>query len=272
MPATSPLPVTTANVSARNPADHDPGTSLSVIIPAFNEANRLPVYLNRVIRYLTDSGRSHEIIVVDDGSSDQTAAVVSDLATEYPCLRLLQLEENRGKGFAVKTGMLAASGDLRLFADADGATPIEECERLQQAVRGGADIVIGSRALKSTDTAVQGRLHRKIMGTVFNGIVRSLALAGIRDSQCGFKLFRGAVAEELFSRQRIDGFGFDLEILFLAQCRGYTIAEIPVNWTDITGTKVRLFRDSVRMFLDVLRVRFNFMRGNYRAERALTRE
>jgi dolichyl-phosphate beta-glucosyltransferase len=185
---------------------------------------------------------------------------------------LLQLEENHGKGFAVKTGMLAASGDLRLFADADGATPIEEYERLQQAVCGGADIVIGSRALKSTDTAVQGRLHRKIMGTVFNGIVRSMVLDGIRDSQCGFKLFRGAVAEELFSRQRIDGFGFDLEILFLARCRGYSIAEIPVNWTDITGTKVRLFRDSVRMFLDVLRVRINFMRGNYRAERALTRE
>ena len=240
---------------------HNP--HLSVIIPAFNEARRLPRYLEKVLAFLDGSTLAYEVIVVDDGSSDGTADVVMQVCRSCTNLRLVRLAENRGKGFAVKTGMHAAKGALRLFADADGATPIDEVERLMAAISSGAEIAVGSRALKAENCIVKGRWSRKVIGTIFNCVVRMMAVKGICDTQCGFKLFSEAAAERIFPLQRINGFGFDVEVLFIAQRCGYRIAEIPVNWTDIKGTKVDVVRDSFRMFCDVIRTRVNSLLGVY---------
>jgi dolichyl-phosphate beta-glucosyltransferase len=240
-------------------------TALSVIIPAYNEAGRLPRYLDCILPYLRGRGATFEVLVVDDGSSDATAAVVEGYMKEYAEVTLVRLPQNRGKGFAVRTGMLAATGKLRLFADADGATPIAELERLSRAVEAGADVAVGSRALHNDACTVHGTLHRKIIGSTFNYIVRTLTVKGIRDTQCGFKLFTSEAAERIFPSQQIDGFGFDVEILFIGTKREFRIDEVPVNWTDVKGTKVRLVRDSMRMFADVIRIRLNYLRGSYGA-------
>ncbi|WP_328754552.1 dolichyl-phosphate beta-glucosyltransferase [Geomesophilobacter sediminis] len=238
--------------------------SFSIVIPAFNEAERLPLHLEQIERYFRDAGTEYEIIVVDDGSTDATAAVLSEPARCSTRLRLIRLPENRGKGHAVKTGMLAARGTFRIFTDADGSTPIEELQRLKARLTGGVEIAIGSRALRDPSRMVRGTLHRKVMGTVFNWIARSVTSAGVADTQCGFKLFTERAVAAIFPLQRIDGFGFDVELLFLARKYGFPIAEVPVNWTNVAGSKVRLIRDSWRMFLDVMRVRGNDLLGRYR--------
>jgi len=244
--------------------------ALSVVIPAYNEASRLPPYLESVSAYLTRRGMAHEILVVDDGSTDDTAQVVEQFAAAHPSVSLIRLPRNTGKGAAVRTGMQAARGILRLFADADGATPIQELERLETAVQQGADVAVGSRTLASRDTryAVKARLHRTLMGNLFNRIVRSLGIRDICDTQCGFKLFRDATATDLFSVARIDGYGFDLELIYIAQRRGYRIAEVPINWSDQPGSKVRVLRDGFRMLRELLAVRCNERRGLYADRRA----
>lgn len=246
--------------------------SLSVILPAYNEAHRLLPYLQAIIKYLNRQGRSYEVLVVDDGSTDDTCALVQRVAAQHPTVRLIRLPRNRGKGAAVRAGMRAATGAWRLFADADGATPIEELERLMAAIADGADLAIGSRTLASRDPRyrVQARLHRTLLGGLFNRIVRHLGIRGIHDTQCGFKLFRDTVAEDLFSVARTDGYGFDLELLYVAQRRGYRIAEIPINWADQPGSKVRVLRDGLRMLWDLLAVRRNAARGLYEADVPVT--
>jgi dolichyl-phosphate beta-glucosyltransferase len=237
--------------------------TLSVIIPAFNEEHRLPAYLDEIMAYLGQKTFSYEIIIVDDGSSDGTSAFVERFATENPEVVLVRLLQNKGKGHAVKTGMLKASGEIRLFADADGATPISEFERLRQAIEQGADVAVASRALHDRSRIVQTKLHRKLIGTAFNFIVRTLTVKGINDTQCGFKLFTREAAEKVFPLQSIHDFGFDVEILYLCQKKGFRIREVPVTWTDIPGTKVKIMRDSLRMFKDVVKVRANDWRGIY---------
>jgi len=237
---------------------------LSTIIPAFNEESRLPRYLSSIIAYLERRGDPCEIIVVNDGSQDGTGAAVQALTTTCSFLRLISLGRNMGKGFAIRTGMLAAKGDLRLFCDADGATPIGELHRLERAISNGADIAIGSRAIQQHDCRVEGTLHRKYLGILYNRLVSLLALRGLRDTQCGFKLFRGAAADTLFAAQTLAGFGFDVEILFLAQKWGYTIREVPVNWQDQPGGKLRLLRDSIRMLFDLVKLRRSWHAGAYR--------
>ena len=237
---------------------------LSIIIPAFNEESRLPSYLSSIITYLKSRGGPSEIIVVDDGSQDGTVAAVLALTTGCPSLRLIPLGSNKGKGFAVRTGMLAAKGDLRLFCDADGATPIEELQRLERALSSDIDIVIGSRAIRHTECRVEGTLHRKYIGFIYNRLVTLLAVRGFYDTQCGFKLFRGAAADTLFAAQTLNGFGFDVEVLFLARKWGYTIGEVPVNWQDQPGGKVRVFRDSARMLFDLVKLRRSWAAGMYR--------
>jgi len=241
--------------------------SLSVVIPAYNEALRLRPYLQAITDYLDQRGLGYEVLVVDDGSVDGTAALVEQLAARHPPIRLIRLSRNSGKGAAVRAGMQSAQGALRLFADADGATPIEELPRLEAAVRSGADLAIGSRTLASRDRRyrVQARLHRTVLGHLFNRIVRSLGIRDIHDTQCGFKLFRSAVAENLFSVARINGYGFDLELLYVAQRRGYRIAEVPINWADQPGSKVRVLRDGLTMLREMLAVRRNHARGLYTA-------
>lgn len=241
--------------------------SLSVVIPAYNEARRIPPYLQSVTAYLNGRGLSHEILVVDDGSSDETAALVEGAGTQNSHIRLIRLPHNSGKGAAVRAGMRAAQGELQLFADADGATPIRELERLEAAINAGADLAIGSRTLASRDSRylVQARLHRTLLGNLFNRIVRLLGIRNINDTQCGFKLFRQSVAQDIFSVARIDGYGFDLELLYLARQRGYRIAEVPINWTDQPGSKVRVLSDGLRMLGEMLTIRRNHARGLYAA-------
>ena len=238
--------------------------SLSVIIPAFNEEARLPPYLSSIVAYLSQRGGEWEVIVVDDGSRDATQAVVRAVMATCPSVRLIPLSDNRGKGAAVRAGMLAATGVLRLFCDADGATPIAEVQRLERALSAGADVAIGSRAIRGRDTRVEGTLHRKVIGTVYNRLVRLIAVPGLHDTQCGFKLFKGEVAERVFAAQRLSGFGFDVETLFLARKWGYVLREVPVNWRDRPGGKVRLLRDSIRMFLDLVKLRRSWAAGDYR--------
>jgi len=238
---------------------------ISIIIPAYNEAKRILPYLHDITTYLGRRGTSHELLVVDDGSQDETAVLVEKFRTEVPTVRLLRLARNTGKGEAVRRGMLDARGHLQLFADADGATPIQELERLEAHIKDGADIAMGSRFLASRDNryTVKARWHRTVLGNLFNRIVQQLGLRGITDTQCGFKLFRGAVARDLFSVARVNGYGFDLELLYIAQRRGYRIAEVPVNWTDQPGTKVWVLRDGLRMLLELLMVRRNAANGLY---------
>ncbi len=240
-------------------------TALSIVIPAYNEARRLPPYLQAIITYLNQRQLATEILVVDDGSSDETATLVGQFAAAHPMVRLIRLPQNQGKGAAVRAGMQAAQGGLRLLADADGATPIQELERLEAAIASGADLAIGSRTLASRDRRyrVAARPHRTLMGNLFNRMVRRLGIGNIHDTQCGFKLFRDTVAEDLFSVARVDGYGFDLELLHVAQRRGYRIAEVPINWADQPGSKVRVLRDGLRMLREMLAVRRNDAQGLY---------
>jgi len=243
--------------------------ALSVVIPAYNEARRILPYLQAIAAYMGRRGLSYEILVVDDGSQDDTAMLVARTGTELSPIRLIRLPRNSGKGAAVRAGMQAAQGDLQLFADADGATPIQELERLEAAMNNGADLAIGSRTMASRDSRyrVQARLHRTLLGNLFNRIVRRLGIRDVNDTQCGFKLFRKPVARDLFAVARVDGYGFDLELLYVAQQRGYRIAEVPINWTDQPGSKVRVLRDGLAMMREMLAVRRNNAGGIYTAQR-----
>lgn len=228
----------------------------SIVIPAFNEARRLPRYLEEIVTYFDGRGESYEVIVVDDGSTDETVALVTRTATGHPRVRVLSLARNEGKGAAVRRGMLAAGGELRLFADADGATPIAEVKRFEPALAAGADVVIGSRAMADPAVCVVAQPHRMAAGRVFNWMVARLGLGGIADSQCGFKLFLGRVAEDLFARVQTPGFGFDVELLLLARAAGYRTVEVPVNWTDQAGSKVGVISHGPGMVWEILRARW----------------
>lgn len=240
---------------------HDEPIVWSVVIPAYNEEERLPAYLREVIAFFVGRGEPYEIIVVDDGSGDATGDGVRELQVTHRGIRLVTLPQNCGKGYAVRVGMVNARGAFRLFADADGATPIEELKRLLPALQAGADLVIGSRVLEDPQVSVQTKRHRVWAGRAFNWLVARLGLRGIADSQCGFKCFRGPVAEDLFRSVATDGFGFDVELLLLAQRRGYRIAEVAVNWVDQPGSKVRVLTDGPRMLWQILSARAAFSRG-----------
>jgi dolichyl-phosphate beta-glucosyltransferase len=229
---------------------------LSVVIPAFNEAARLPAYLDEVVSFLEGRGEAYEVLVVDDGSTDGTVASVRSLVDRYPAVRVLPLGRNRGKGAAVRAGMLAASGMARLFTDADGATPIAELKRLEPALAAGADVVIGSRALADPAVARSTRTHRVLAGRVFSWLVARLGLRGVVDSQCGFKLFTAAAAEALFGALETAGFGFDVELLLRAQRAGYRVVEVPVNWADQAGSKVGVLRSGPGMLGQIARARW----------------
>jgi dolichyl-phosphate beta-glucosyltransferase len=226
-----------------------------VVIPAYNEAVRLPGYLKDVQAYFEGRDESYEVIVVDDGSRDGTAERVGEVAAGRPGVSVHALDRNRGKGHAVRAGMTRAAGTLRLMADADGATPIAEVSRLEAAIAAGADLAVGSRVLRAEGVSRQVRIHRLLSGHVFNFLVRRLGVVGVVDTQCGFKLFRGEVAAALFPRLGTDGFGFDVELLLLAQRRGYRVAEVPVNWADQPGSKVGVLRDGPRMLREVFAAR-----------------
>jgi glycosyltransferase involved in cell wall biosynthesis len=237
---------------------------LSIIIPAFNEEDRLPKTLDRVVAYLHTKPDRAEVIVVDDGSTDATARVVRDYGKKYVALRLVSNGGNKGKGFSVRHGMLEARGDVALFSDADLSTPIEEADKLLAAVRDqGYDAAIGSRAVDRSLIEVHQSAIREQAGIFFNRMVRWIMGIDFSDTQCGFKVFRRERSQIIFEQQRIERFGFDPEILFLAKRNGLRVVEVPVRWSHDSATKVNVLADGVRMFFELLLVRWNAMRGFY---------
>jgi dolichyl-phosphate beta-glucosyltransferase len=238
---------------------------LSLVIPAFDEARRLPGSLRAALTFLEAHGRPFEVIVVDDGSRDDTAGVATEILAPLGGRgRLLRLAPNRGKGAAVRTGVRAALGDQVLVSDADLSTPIEELARLERAHLEGNDIVIGSRAVAGANIEVHQPVFRESMGRFFNLLVRLLLVPSLHDTQCGFKLFSREAALGAFSRARLDGFSFDVEVLFIATRQGRRIAEVPVTWRNDAASRVTLGR-GVMAFLDLLRIRSNSLAGRYRA-------
>jgi len=231
--------------------------ALSVVVPALNEEDRLPRTLERIVSHLGRRREGYELVVVDDGSRDRTA----ERAKAAGAI-VLRNETNRGKGYAVRRGMLAARGSRRLMTDADLSTPIEELDRLCARMDEGHDVVIGSRALPGARIEVRQPWYRENTGRFFNLFVRALAVPGVTDTQCGFKLFSEAAARDVFSSARLDGFSFDVEALFLARRKGYRIAEVPVVWRNDAASRVSLLRGFLA-FPDLLRIRANDWRGRY---------
>lgn len=241
---------------------------LSIIIPAYNEELRLQKSLEHIRAYLANRPFSAEIIVVDDGSTDGTSNVVESFREKYPHLRLISNERNHGKGFSVRHGMLEACGEVALFTDADLSAPIEEADKLLAALReSDCDGAIGSRAVDRKLIEVHESVFRELAGIIFNRMVRLITGVDFADTQCGFKCFRRERVRIVFKQQRTEGFGFDPEILFLAQRHGLHIAEIPVRWAHDPATKVHVFSDSVGMFLELLAIRWNAWIGRYPREK-----
>lgn len=228
--------------------------SISVVVPAYNEENRLNDTLPVMFTYLREHFPHFELLIVDDGSTDRTPAIVREFAQQHPEVRLISYQPNQGKGHAVRTGILESRGEWVLFSDADLATPIEELPNLSAKLHEGYDIAIASRAVRGAKLVVRQPWYREFAGRSFNLMVQLLAVPGIHDTQCGFKLFRREAAHEIFSRCEENGFGFDIEVLHVALRLGYRIAEVPVHWMHREGSKVRLLRDAVRMFLALLRI------------------
>lgn len=232
---------------------------LSLILPAYNEEQRLPQYLLFIRNYFEDArGGDAEIVVVDDGSQDRTTHRVHEAAGAWPQVRAVRLDQNEGKGKALRTGVATARGDFVLIADADGATPIAEEAKLRQAILDGADIVIGSRRLRTG--GIERSWLRNLIGGIFAWAVRRMFGLPVRDTQCGFKMFRREVAQRLFAMCREDGFLIDIEVLLHAHRLGYKIVEVPVAWRDVPGSKVRLVRDGWRMLTGLWRLRRRFGR------------
>jgi dolichyl-phosphate beta-glucosyltransferase len=229
---------------------------LAVVVPAFNESARIVRTLQRIKEYLSSQSYSWQVVTVSDGSTDGTDLLAAEFSREDPRFQVIAYQPNRGKGCAVRQGMLSAEADLVLFSDADLAAPIEEVEKLMPQVDAGADVAIGSRPLKESRLEIRQPWYREMLGRGFNLAVQALAIRGIRDTQCGFKLFKRDAARAVFSRCKLDGFGFDFEALMIARDLGYKIAEVPIRWSHMEGSKVVLMRDGPRMVWDLIRLRF----------------
>jgi dolichyl-phosphate beta-glucosyltransferase len=235
---------------------------LSIVVPSYNEELRLPSSLDRIAAYVADSGRSTEVLVVDDGSEDRTAAVAAAYAGGIPNLRVLPNGRNRGKGYSVRHGMLEARGRIVLFTDADLSAPIEEADKLLAAMA-RYDVAIGSRAMDRSLIKVHESAFREFAGVVFNKIVRMVLRLPFVDTQCGFKAFARERCRIIFEQQRIERFGFDPELLYLARRHGLRAVEIPVRWSHSPATKINMMRDSIQMFVDVFTIRWNALCARY---------
>jgi dolichyl-phosphate beta-glucosyltransferase len=229
---------------------------LSVVVPAYNEERRLPITLENVLPVLEAGGRGFEMILVDDGSSDATLAIMREWAESHPCVVVVAQQPNLGKGRAIAEGVKVARGRLVLVSDTDFSTPITELPKLEQALDAGADIAIGSRGKRGSQVELSQPVYRVLMGKTFNLIVQALILPGIWDTQCGFKLFRGPVAHDLFARLTTDGFSYDVDVLFRARRAHLRVSEVPVRWINSPESKVSPVRSSLQMLRDIFRLRF----------------
>jgi dolichyl-phosphate beta-glucosyltransferase len=237
---------------------------LAVVVPAYNEQDRISPTLQRLSEYLGAQSYTWKVVVVSDGSRDGTAKIVQDFAGGHPNFELVDSQPNRGKGFVVRKGMLETEAEWLLFSDADLAAPIEEVEKLWKAVDEGAPIAIGSRPLKESNLEIRQPWYREMAGRSFNLAVQLMAVKGIKDTQCGFKLFRQDVARDVFSRCKLDGFGFDFESLMIARDLGYKIAEVPIRWSHQEGSKVNMLRDGVKMLGELVKLRAAGKKGRLR--------
>jgi glycosyltransferase involved in cell wall biosynthesis len=237
----------------------------SIIIPAYNEAARLGSTLERVLSYVSQQAWDAEIVVVNDGSRDQTPDLVRTRSAVHPNLRLIENPGNRGKGYSVRNGMLNAAGEILLFTDADLSSPIEESVKLFAAIEAGADIAIGSRWLQPELQTHRQSLARQLYGRIFNLLLRIVLGLKFKDTQCGFKVFSRRAAQAVFPLQRIERWGFDPELLFLARKSGLRVQEVAVVWSHSAGTRINPLRDGMRMFLEVLAIRWNAVTGKYSA-------
>jgi len=236
--------------------------ALSIIVPSYNEELRLPASLEKIASYIRDNRPNTEVLVIDDGSTDGTAAVAESWRDRIPQLRVLSNGSNRGKGYSVRHGSLEAKGEIILFTDADLSSAIEEGEKLFAALQ-SYDVAIGSRAVDRSLIEVHESVFRELAGIIFNRIVRIILWLPFVDTQCGFKAFRRERCRIIFEQQTIERFGFDPELLYLARHHGLSTEEVPVRWAHSPATKVSMMRDSVQMFLDVFIIRWNGLRGKY---------
>ena len=235
----------------------------SLIFPAFNESARLAPTLDTVLSYVSQQHWKAEILVVDDGSTDGTADIVREYTHRNPIVRLVQNPGNRGKGYSVRNGMLQAHGDVLLFSDADLSSPISEAPKLLAAIEGGADVAIGSRWLQSELQSERQSLVRQVFGRIYNLLLRVILGLDYRDTQCGFKAFTRPAARLIFSAQKIERWGFDAELLFLAQLYKLRVAEVPVEWAHAGDSKIHPVKDGIKMFGELLSIRWNGMSGRY---------
>ena len=237
----------------------------SFVIPAYNERTRIQPTLDALLRYLQEQNWDAEILVVNDGSTDDTAQIVREYGKAHPQVLLLENPGNRGKGYSVRNGMLHARGDICLFTDADLSSPIEEARKLFDAIGRGADVAIGSRWLRVELQTERQPLYRQLFGRIFNLVLRVILGLRFADTQCGFKAFRHDAAQRIFPLQKIERWGWDPEILFLARRAGLRVDEVPVLWAHSEGTRLHPFRDGMKMFLEVLRIRWYAIAGDYAA-------
>jgi len=239
---------------------------ISIVVPAFNEQDRLGGTLNQILRYVDSQTLAAELVIVDDGSSDETSNIARRATAEFPKIKssIIRYEENRGKGFAVRTGLLAADADIALFSDADLSTPIEEMSKLIDPIRSGRyDVTFGSRAIDRSLIGTHQPWRREQGGRVVNLIIKTMSGLRFSDTQCGFKAFNMVRFRPLLDLMTIDRFGFDVEFLFVAKHNGLRLAEIPVRWNDVAGSKVSVFRDTHRMFSELVEIRRNAKSGAY---------
>lgn len=235
----------------------------SIVIPAYNEGQRIAATLDKILSYIAQEHWRAEIIVVNDGSRDNTPEIVLGCAKQNPSVRLVENPGNRGKGYSVRHGMMEATGDMLLFSDADLSSPIYEAPKLFAAIGAGADVAIGSRWLQRELQTERQPFYRQLFGRVFNLLLRVILGLRFKDTQCGFKAFTRHASQEIFSRQQIERWGFDPELLFLAKKLGLRVAEVPVEWAHDERSKINPLKDGTRMFLEMLTIRWNDLTGKY---------
>ena len=245
------------------PGDVMASPQLSIVIPAYNEGARIELTLDRVMACVEKQGWDAEVLVVDDGSTDATPKIVHAWMERYPQLHLIQNEGNRGKGYSVRNGLLQAAGEVVMFTDADLSAPMEEAELLLAAIADGADVAIGSRWMDKTRQTIHQPLYRKFFGRCFNWVTRVVMGLPFKDTQCGFKAFKRPVAQVIFRLQRIERWGFDPEILFIARKLGYDIREVPVTWGHDERSRMSYLKDGMKMLEEMAIIRGNSIAGRY---------